>query len=213
MDYAMNLLERIKYISYKVRQHGVINSFYRVIEAIAKKQSHNSTTREVIPLYRLTIDSVNSVYGVQYSASPEDVCREAIISLDIKIEEFCFIDIGAGKGRVLQIASSFPFKRIIGVEFAAELVDCARENLKSCDRAEIACADAILYDYPNDNLVVYMYNPFEAPVMEKVIPRLSKIAKSHTVYLIYLQPTCADVVLKYGDAVTPICWITTFKLH
>jgi hypothetical protein len=48
------------------------------------------------------------------------VLRETLAALPIAYDKFAFVDCGSGKGRTLLIASEFPFKFIIGVEFAAE---------------------------------------------------------------------------------------------
>jgi predicted RNA methylase len=154
-----------------------------------------------ISLFNLTVESPNVIFGVKYQPSAPDICEAALKTLPIQPEEFCFVDLGAGKGRVLLIASVLPFKRLIGVEFAKELVKVARKNLMSCDRAEIVCADAADYDFPDENLVVYMYNPFERPVMERVISRLVKAAESkpgRRVYVIYHVPRELDIIQKCG---------------
>jgi tRNA G46 methylase TrmB len=41
--------------------------------------------------------------------------------LNISFEDFTFFDFGSGKGRALHLASEFPFKNIIGVEFSSKL--------------------------------------------------------------------------------------------
>jgi predicted RNA methylase len=149
---------------------------------------------------------------VQYKASPASVCTKAIADLNIAYEQYTFIDLGAGKGRALLVASAFPFKKLVGVEFARELANIARMNLRSCDRAEVICNDASLYEYPTGNLVVYMYNPFECALMERVMKRLYEAAESRVVYLIYLQPVCIDIVERFASAITPRGWIMTFKV-
>jgi SAM-dependent methyltransferase len=36
-------------------------------------------------------------------------------------EQFCFLDIGCGKGRALIIATEYGFKDLIGVDYSAKL--------------------------------------------------------------------------------------------
>jgi predicted RNA methylase len=101
---------------------------------------------------------------------------------------FTSIDVGAGKGRVLLIASTFPFKRLIGVEFARELVDVAQRNIeRSGCRAEIVCAGASEYSFPLDDIVVYLYNPLGLEILRGVLASLQKISERREVYLIYLN--------------------------
>ena len=42
-----------------------------------------------------------------------------------------FIDIGAGKGRILCLAAAYPFRRIVGVELVPSLVADCRANVAS----------------------------------------------------------------------------------
>ncbi len=53
-----------------------------------------------------------------------------ISSLLIDYRQFVFVDFGFGKGTALLLATEFPFKRIIGVEFSPELHRIAEENIK-----------------------------------------------------------------------------------
>ncbi len=47
--------------------------------------------------------------------------QQAFARLDIDFEKFTFVDLGAGKGRIMLLASNFPFQRVLGVEFVPEL--------------------------------------------------------------------------------------------
>jgi 16S rRNA G966 N2-methylase RsmD len=209
----MKLLTKVRFVTHKIREYGLVKC-WRHLKHLKESRSSQITdvfdqkygvdTGEIVPLYSLTVQSPNAVFGVQYQPSPQDICEAAIRTLPIRPEEFCFVDLGAGKGRVLLIASVLGFKRLIGVEFAEELVKIARKNLLSCTRAEIIFADAADYDFPDENLVVYMFNPFERPVMEKVIYRLAKAAESKAdrrVFVIYHNPRHLDIIQRYGNEV------------
>ena len=50
-------------------------------------------------------------------------------SLKLDFQEFTFIDIGSGKGRVLMMAADYPFRRILGIELLPDLHRAAQENL------------------------------------------------------------------------------------
>ena len=61
---------------------------------------------------------------------------KAIQCLKIRYEDFTFIDIGAGKGRALLMATSYPFKEIIGVEMFPYFKDIAERNIVAYRNAE-----------------------------------------------------------------------------
>jgi hypothetical protein len=67
--------------------------------------------------------------GTTHIASDPDEFANAVASLDIEHKLFTFFDLGSGKGRGLILALSYPFRRIVGVEFALELHRTAEANL------------------------------------------------------------------------------------
>jgi predicted RNA methylase len=152
-----------------------------------------------VSLFQLEINSRHESAGVGYAPSPVEACQELLASLPIRHEDFTFVDLGAGKGRVLLIASRFPFKRVIGVEFAKELAETAGRNVArfGC-RAEVVHADAADYRLPSDNLVVFAYNPFGPEVLRPVLNSLREISESREVYLLYLNPQNSSCVEEFA---------------
>jgi predicted RNA methylase len=180
----------------------VRNAFRRVRRSQlvdAFDQKYQVETANEVSLFQLDITGPNEVSGVRYQPSPVKICDELFSALPIRHEEFTFIDIGAGKGRVLLIASRFPFKRLIGVEFARELVETTRRNIMRFGaRAEIVHADAANYRFPVENLVVYLYNPFGSKVLRPVLNSLREIGSTHEVYLLYLNPQNGALVEEFA---------------
>jgi hypothetical protein len=110
--------------------------------------------------------------GIQQSAVSQGLAHGAL-------RDFTFIDLGSGKGRVLLMASDYPFKRIIGVEFMPELHRAAQENIAgySSDRQrrrliESVCMDARDFQFPPEPLVVYLFNPFSESTFARVMENL-----------------------------------------
>ncbi len=157
-------------------------------------------TEKPARVFDLTVISENEFYASSYAASPPEVVTRLISNLRIRYEEFLFIDLGSGKGRVLLIASQFPFKKIIGVEFSPELVQTSLRNIatcsgpnRRCDDIESLCMDATDYEFPGENLVVYLYYPFDGKVMRKVIEGLRLCFEKYRrqIIVVYLTPSCA----------------------
>jgi SAM-dependent methyltransferase len=87
-----------------------------------------------------------------------------------------FIDIGAGMGRAVLLASELPFRRVIGVEMHPALVRIARRNLALWRRAgraacpaDIVQADATELAFPAGPAVLFLFNPFGAVVMRRML--------------------------------------------
>ena len=165
-------------------------------------RQHGVQTAGKVSLFQLDICSPHEAAGFAYQPSPVDLCDRLFASLPIHHEDFTFIDLGAGKGRVLLVASRFPFKRVIGVEFARELVHVARRNIElSRGRAQVVHADAADYEFPSDNLVIYLYNPFGPEVLRPVLSSLREISTTREVYLLYLNPRNDSCVAEFAHEI------------
>lgn len=118
-------------------------------------------------------------------------------SLRIHHRDYVFIDFGSGKGRALLLASEFAFKLIVGVEISPSLHKIAEKNLTSysreqrrCDAITLICADATEFQIPDEPLVIFLYNPFHASILETVLPNLHRSLEAHPrhVVVVYSNP-------------------------
>jgi SAM-dependent methyltransferase len=97
------------------------------------------------------------------------------------IEQTTFIDLGAGMGRAMLIAALLPFQAVVGVELNPALVRLARQNMtrwrKIADPQapmRLVCGDAADYVFPNGPCVAFLFNPFGATVMRRLMRGMSK---------------------------------------
>lgn len=100
---------------------------------------------------------------------------------DETIEDFTFIDVGAGMGRAVLLASELHFRDVVGVELNPTLVRIARKNLavwRASGRAQapakIICGDAVDFRLPAGPCLAFLFNPFGAPVMRRLLAAWSK---------------------------------------
>jgi hypothetical protein len=77
----------------------------------------------------LDILSANWIDGHDYFPIEPDRFQRVLESFDIALEGLTFIDFGSGKGRTLLMASEYPFRQIIGLEFSPELHRIAESNI------------------------------------------------------------------------------------
>jgi tRNA G46 methylase TrmB len=92
------------------------------------------------------------------------------------IEETTFVDLGSGMGRAVMLASQLPFRQVIGVEIHPILIGIARRNLRVWRAAGQALApvrlvagDAVEFVLPPGPCLVFLFNPFEAAVIERLL--------------------------------------------
>jgi SAM-dependent methyltransferase len=136
------------------------------------------TTGQIHPT-QLTLNQPNQIHAVSYGATDPLDFRNTVSHLPIDYAKFTFIDFGSGKGRVILLASEFPFKRVVGLEFSEELHGIAQRNINRfpkdrcrCVNLESVCTDVLEYALPGDNLVCYFCNPFDSTLMTQVVAQI-----------------------------------------
>jgi SAM-dependent methyltransferase len=159
-------------------------------------------TMRWVPLESLTIRSSNVGQGNRYQATK-------YLHLKRFLDHFAFpagsvfVDLGSGKGRVLLVAARYPFKRVVGIEFAAELCAIARRNCDIFRRKvhglapiEVIEGDVLQHQIQPDENVFFMYHPFHTQVLQEVLARIAQSARLHPrpVFLIYHAPIYQDLV-------------------
>ncbi len=129
-----------------------------------------------IQLRGLTITGPHAAAGNECVCTAPKAFDFMMRCLPGDLSRYTFVDIGAGKSRTLLLASRYGFAKIIGVEFARELADCARANIgrfradwQRCRDLEIVEGDAAEFDFPDTPLVIFFYNPFARDVFELVL--------------------------------------------
>lgn len=156
-------------------------------------------------LYDLKIVGPNARHGVSHIASDPDDFARAMNALQLDLEAFAFVDLGSGKGRAILMAAEWPFRKIVGVEFAEELHAIARANvaaLPADKRLRIALAhdDAASCALPGGPIVVYLYHPFGPAIIRLVATRLLDDWRTtgRTIRILYVNPQHIDVWLEVG---------------
>jgi predicted RNA methylase len=154
------------------------------------------------------VKSENWAQGTGYGVSPPETVRRAIEMLPIDdITEYVFIDMGSGKCRVPLVASEYPFKECIGVEYDPALHETAVKNIASftCDKQKCKavsahCHDAVTYPIPPSPIVMYFGHPFGGKVLDGLLQNLKRSMQQHPrpVYVIYYDPICGDQYESYG---------------
>jgi hypothetical protein len=124
--------------------------------------------------------------------------KHVLASFDIALEDYTFVDFGSGKGRALLLASEFPFKRILGLEFSPELHRIAEENIRRYNSASQKCRDiqSVNVDFadyalPPEASVLFFFHPCRIRVLSEVVAGIGQSLLSHPrpLYVAYVAPT------------------------
>ncbi len=160
-------------------------------------------TSGYIPLASLTLAG-DRQSGFAYFPTRPAAARQALEQLPLaNYSDYTFVDLGSGLGRMLLLAAEYPFRKIQGVEFAEELHRQARQNISQYNHSSRRCADieaihsdVIDYRFPEGNFVLYLFNPFGAEVLTKVMANLaaSLAQNPRHVVIAILNPEFASVL-------------------
>ena len=132
-----------------------------------------------------------------YQPTEPALFTEMMASLKIDFQEFTFIDLGSGKGRVLLMAADYPFRRILGVELFPALHRVAQQNLNAyrsesqqCFALEAVCGDAREFIFPEEPFLLYLFNSLPEAALMEVMARLDDSLRQcpRMVYLLYHNP-------------------------
>lgn len=148
-------------------------------------------------LDEFTIDSNHARSGVEYTPSPRIVIGAIPSLLSDALSDWAFVDVSAGRGRVIATAAAHPYRKVVGIEFGLELHrdGSAYINALSVDRVrarsvEMRHADATCFDVPDGPCVFYLFNPFDAQVMRAFLDHIIADWRRNprTMRLIYFNP-------------------------
>lgn len=133
----------------------------------------------------------------RYEPTPAPVFREMLSRLNIDYSDFVLVDVGSGKGKVLLLASAYPFKKVIGVERWEDLHRIAVNNIRvygsdrqRCTNIECVCLHACDYPLPEDPAVFYFFNPFAEQVLTRVLENIERslLANPRRIFIIFYAP-------------------------
>jgi predicted RNA methylase len=156
---------------------------------------------------RIHLD-VHDEHRQYYIASRWFTLRKALPRHEVTRDDV-FADLGCGKGRmVLEAASRYPFRRVVGVELAEEIYAVARANVdraqrrsrKLRGRIELSNADVLDFPIADDVTVVSLFNPFRGTVFDTAMRRLveSVDRAPRDVTVIYANPFEHDLLNDIG---------------
>ncbi len=166
----------------------------------------NVDTFGIVEVENLDISKDQKREAVEYAPTPATF-GIILSSMQLDFSEYVFVDMGSGKGKVLFMASSFPFSEIIGVEISETLCQSAGKNInrfkssfQNCFNLNVICSDAKSFTIPEDRLVLYFYNPFSEKIMKDVLNSicLSLNKKPRSIFIIYYNPQHKSVIESTG---------------
>jgi len=201
----MNLKDKLKVIRISCEAIGIWETLKATLAYLLKYKPRNDrwfdrkfSTDTSSPISHEDLDISDAEAkksATYYISSPVRFVRYIIDKLEIDYREYDFVDIGCGKGRILMIASDYPFRSISGIELSQALCMTAKKNLQiyrspkqKCHNVQVHHMNATELPKSIENTVFYLYHPFEVQILTSVLNNV-KSAFHNTdkmVWIIYI---------------------------
>jgi len=114
------------------------------------------------------------------------------------------VDFGAGKGRVLLMGMLYGFRKVVGVEFSAELCRVAQANVERLrargfgleSAAEVVHEDAGQYAFRDDENIFYFFHPFDDTLLGRILDNIhaSLERAPRPAWIVYYLPVHAGAM-------------------
>jgi hypothetical protein len=103
------------------------------------------------------------------------------------------VDVGCGRGRVLNYWLSKVPNRVVGLELDPEIAEETASRLKARGNVKVVAGDAIA-NLPTDGTLFYLYNPFEEPIVRRFADRCVELYRGRAnVRFFYTNPEFGHV--------------------
>ena len=142
------------------------------------------------------IRSSSHRWTLPYQPSSKAVFDAALGCVSVDRSNYVFIDIGAGKGFVMLKAAEYPFKSVLGIEFSETLARVGQQNIRTYSKApkcldvQYVCADATQFNLPHQPSVLYLFNPFQGKLMDRMIDNITNSLRQNPrdLWIVYVNP-------------------------
>jgi SAM-dependent methyltransferase len=112
-----------------------------------------------------------------------------------------FVDIGCGKGLPSLFARKyFRFAKVYGIDFSEPLIEAAKQNVAKLGWADVSfvVADASKWKAPEGNTLFFMFNPFDAVILERFLTlNLDHFTRNRSL-IAYATDDCRETMLNLG---------------
>jgi 16S rRNA G966 N2-methylase RsmD len=183
-------------VLWRLRRGNVVHPGWQKFIAWQIKKIRESSADLVynVDTFRWEPDAIRKKAGPYfYDPTPWSALRRIFRHIRLDFSRFTFVDMGAGKGRVVLAASAFPFTSAIGVELSPSLCRIAKNNLatfrfrrRRANMTKIVECNAAEFPIPETPCVFFFYNPFSYEIMNSVIENIviSHKQNSREIYLV-----------------------------
>lgn len=190
-------LKNVRMVFRNISKVGPFNTLRYILSDLLFDLKYQVETINTVMLDQLEIASPNKVHGRYYEGTNVYLFSRAFAHIHVDPPGSCCVDFGSGKGKVMLLMAERGFRKVIGVEFSADLVEICRRNLETFKRRtnsktefEVIHMDAAEYEIPPEANLLFFSNPFDETLIDKVIANILKSLDRHPreIVVVHLFP-------------------------
>jgi len=184
-------------------------AFFMLYDNIRGSAKYGSGTFVPVDLKRLTIIHGDIKNGSRYEAVSYYMLEHLFNAFKKISDQTSIVDLGCGKGRMMMVAPHFGFGCITGIDFAKEVCEQARTNMKEKEKEfpnlEWKVLNENVEDYaikPDDS-IFFMFNPFTEIVLKNFLKKLDISCDQfpRPTYFLYASPQYQQLLLDNGYSI------------
>ncbi|MCC6289662.1 MAG: class I SAM-dependent methyltransferase [Chitinophagaceae bacterium] len=180
-------------------------AWFIIVHEIRGEKKYHINTTAPIELPDLTIQKGDITKSSRYEAVNYFILESLLQKMRTIDEVSSFSDLGCGKGRALVVAAHFGFTKLKGVDFAREVCDEARNNMRCLKEVfpaisyEIICGNVTDYTVQPWESVFFMFNPFDKEIIEILLEKVEDSLGSfpRTIYFLYASPRHIETFFEF----------------
>lgn len=202
----MKLINHIKYFYYIASNWGISLGIFTFLQEIRGEKKYGIDTTAATSLSALEIKGNQLKYATEYMPVSYFTLEAIMQRIPEEIKQGTFLDIGCGKGRAMCVAAAFGYKQVAGIDFAKQLIDAAKQNLKQIKKQypltqySLKWADVQSLEIAEQVTTVFLFNPFDEVLMKVVVKKIndSLSKKPRRLLVLYCTPRHENLFFDAG---------------
>ena len=160
-----------------IRHRGVYSSMIFFLNAVIEWiwfVSHRKSSVNPIKLNAIEAGLDNKEHSTFYLPTPIIPFRKLMKKLS-PLNNFVFVDYGAGKGRSMILAEECGFAKVKGLEFSLSLYKSAQKNIQNYMKKKVSAnfellnMDVSAYTVKKEDNFFYFFNPFNDFILNQCL--------------------------------------------
>lgn len=202
----MKIFKYIRYFFYLAWYWNPVLAVFIIYHEIRGERKYKLHTTGYDELQDLKKQGIDISHSTMYMPANYYILEKLLQRLKEIPGNDYLLDIGCGKGRVLIAAAHYGFRKLTGVELSHKFCKDAEENIAMHKPGlnnvnfKVVNTDASAFIIPDEITSVFLYNPFDAVIMQHVAEHISDSLKRQprTIYIAYMNPQEKEIFLKAG---------------